>query len=339
MARRVIKYGGGGVVVFTILWMVVAGGIKAYLAAHPPKVPPTVRYGVLPKIVFPEKKKESKTFVSEMANDELPKFADQAKVYVIYRPISRFLALEEDTKAAKEMGFTAQPIETSQNSGIYEFKNEVLNQTLVMNVPEGSFKLSYPYTQDQMLQNPEKVPSKEEAVMAAEGFLEGANKLLADLKNGEKKITYWKIEYDGLKQVTSQAEANVARVDFFRQPLGENLKIMPADVNRAAVSVVVSGATVEGKKIIEVTYKYAKIDRESFETYPIKSSQEAWKDLEAGNYWPATDTAAKEVTIRKMTMAYFEPVTLTNYLQPIFVFEGDGGFMAFVPAIVEKYLK
>jgi len=45
---------------------------------------------------------------------------------------------------------------------------------------------------------------------------------------------------------------------------------------------------------------------------------------------------AGQVTIRNIYLAYFEPVTLTNYLQPIFVFEGDNNFVAYVPAISTK---
>jgi hypothetical protein len=37
-------------------------------------------------------------------------------------------------------------------------------------------------------------------------------------------------------------------------------------------------------------------------------------------------------------LAYYEPVTLTQYLQPIYVFKGDNNFIAYVPAISDKYI-
>jgi hypothetical protein len=155
--------------------------------------------------------------------------------------------------------------------------------------------------------------------------------------DGVKNVSFWRIEADGLKQVNSASEANVAKVDFNREEIPGEFKIMEADVNSASISVLVSGSSVEGKKILEVAYKYADIDRESFSTYPIKTPSEAWDEFSSGNYWPALDSGDSQTIIRKMYLAYFEPVTLTNYLQPIYVFEGDGNFIGYLPAIADGY--
>lgn len=339
VSRNLIKYGGSGIIVFLILWTLLVAGVKAYRAAHPPYTPPTVRYGILPKIVFPEKIFEKKELVLELPNDSLPKFKDQARVYVVYRPLNTFLALEEESKTALKFNFSGKPIEQGSGSGIYQFKNDQLNQTLTINVLDGSFKISYPYLTDQMILSSGLVPAKDEAIETAKSYLEGGGKLTADLVEGEKRVSFWKIEDNELRPVEAQAEANIVRVDFFRKNLPEEMRIVAADFGRASVSVLISGATVEGKKIVEVSYKQTNIDRESFETYPIKAATAAWEDLKVGNYWPAADNSSKKVAIRKMYLAYFEPVTLTNYMQPIFVFEGDNNFVAYVPAVTEKWVK
>ncbi len=333
----IIKYGGGLVVLFTIGYILIGMAIKAYLAAHPPYIPPDVKFGLLPKTVFPEKSFVKKNFVAELPNDSLPKFKDQAKVYIIARPDSTFLALEEDTKSAKQFGFVTKP--TELRYGVYEFKNSNLNQTLTMNVLDGSFKLKYPYEDDQLLLNPSSMPTKEEAILLAKQFLDNGGKFKSDLDEGNKKISYWKIGFDGLKSVSSLSDANIIRVDFFRKTLENDIKIVSSDINSASVSVLLSGAQVEGKKIVEISYKYADIDRELFSTYPIKTADEAWRDLKSGNYWPAYDTGDDNVTIRNMYLAYYEPSNLTNYLQPIYVFEGDKNFVAYVTAVVDKYTK
>lgn len=337
MSRNLIKYGGSGLVVFLILWSVITGAIKAYKAAHPPYIPPTVKYGMMPKIVFPEKQFSKKNFTFEFPNDSAPKFKDQAKVFIIYRPNSSFLALEDDTKTAADFGFTTSPAEIKE--GVYEFKNDNLNRKLTMNVLDGSFKMEYPYLSDQMLLTPGNVPTKDSAINIASSFLKSGNKYAPDIEQGDKKVSYWKIEYDGLKAASSQSDANIARVDFYRKNLEENTQILSPDVNKASVSVLVSGSSVDNKKVVQVDYKYANIDRESFSTYPIKTSEDALAELKAGNYWPAVDVSSQNVIIRKMYLAYFEPVTLTNYMQPIYVFEGDNNFVAYVPAIVDKYIQ
>lgn len=337
MARKLIKFGGVGLMGFTVLWMTTTTAITAWKAAHPPYVRPDLRYNQLPKTVFPERKTTKKNFVAELPNDKFPVFKDQTRVYFIARPDTTFLALEQDKTTAKSLGFTSEPRQIS--SGIYEFENPTLNQKLTMNVLDGSFKVKYPYETDQMLMNPERVPGREEAINIAKNYLAKASKLPVDLEGGEKKVSYWKIQFDGLKAVASQSEANVARVDFFRKELENDLGIVTTDINSAAVSIIVTGSQVEGRKVVEVMYKYTNVDRELFGTYYIKTPEEAFADLKLGYYWPASDTTNESVKIRKIYLAYFEPVTLTNYLQPIYVFEGDNDFVAYQPAIPSTYIQ
>lgn len=336
--RKIIKYGGVGILGFTFAYIFIGMAIAAYLRAHPPYVPPDVKFGLLPKTVFPEKKFEKKNFTAELPNDKFPVYKDQAKVFVITRPDNTFLALDQDTITAKDFGFVSKPTEVKY--GVYEFKNDSLNQTLTMNVLDGSFMLRYPYENDQLLLNPEKMPTRDEAITIAKGYLAGANKFPLDIaEGGERKVSYWKIGFEGLKSVSSLSEANIIKVDFFRKSITDDLKILSSDINGASVSVLVTGSQMEGKKIVEVSYKYANIDRELFSTYPIKTPEQAWNDLKIGNYWPASDVETNNVTIRKMYLAYFEPVSLTNYLQPIYVFEGDGKFAAYVPAVTDNFIK
>lgn len=334
-SRKLIKYGGGGVLALGFGLMLISSAYKAYRVIHPVYVPPTTRYGRLPKIVFPEKTFTKKTFTLQLANEVFPKFKDQAKVYVIYQPIKDFLALEYYSKVASDLGFKTSGRETSL--GVYEFRDNN-NRVLTINVLDGSFRLSYPYQNDQVLLKPEKVPNSQEAVSVAKSFLQSGNRLGKDLEEGEQKVSFWRIENGGLKSVPAQSEANAVRVDFYRTDLEKDIKIVQSEVNRAAVSVLVSGATVSGKQIIEVDYKYANIDRESFETYPIKKVEVAWEELQAGKYWPAFDIVKDSVIIREVSLGYFEPVVAVNFLEPVYVFKGEGGFTAYVPAITDQWL-
>lgn len=336
MSRNIIKYGGVMVLLVVFLWMSITTGYKIYRATHPEYVAPTQKYGILPAIIFPEKEKTNKNFSFEFANDTIPKFNDQAKVYFIYRSSSSIMALENDKRTAEKFEFVEEPTEIK--TGIYEFKNSALNKTLTMNVLNGSFKITYPYMDDQLLLNPKNMPSKNEAIDIASSYLEGGDKLTEDLENGEKKVTYWKIQNGSLIAANSQSEANLARVDFYRSKL-DDLEVVSENEGQASVSVLVSGSEVADKEVLEVDYKDLNVDKESYSTYPLKTAQEAVEDLKAGNYWPVTDIAASQVTIRDVYLAYFEPVILTNYLQPIFVFKGDNNFTAYVSAISSKSVK
>ena len=104
-SRNVIKYGGVGLVGFLFFYWGMGLAIKAYQMAHPPYVAPTVRYGVIDKVFFPEKEFQKKEFVAELPNDAFPSYKDQANVYFIYRSKSIIGALDEGKKTAASMNF------------------------------------------------------------------------------------------------------------------------------------------------------------------------------------------------------------------------------------------
>jgi hypothetical protein len=189
-----------------------------------------------------------------------------------------------------------------------------------------------------MLLTPDKMPSQSEAILIATKFLENGEKYTEDLENGEKEVTYWNIEGDSLKPVSSQSEANVAKVDFYREEL-DGKSVLSSNFGRASVSILVSGSKLEAKKIIGVNFKDMSINKESYSTYPIKTSQDIIDSLNSGNYWIAQDATSDSVVVRKIYLAYFEPINLTNYLQPIFVAEGDNNFVAYMPAISSSQIK
>ncbi len=335
-SRKIIKFGGIGLIAISLLWSISKVMYKAYTVAHPPYYPPTIAYGILPKITFLEQKTELKTFTFELPNDEIPTFSDQSRVYIIYRPNTTFLALEEDKKTAASFGFEMKPVEVKP--GIYEFRDDVLNKILTVNVLDGDFKMRYPYLTDQLLLVSEELPTKDKAIELASNFLSQGNKLTDDLINGQKRVTYWKIQNGAITATESQSQANAVRVDLFRNDLN-GLKLLSSNYDKTSVSILISGSKTQSRKIIEFNFKDINIDRESFATYPIKTAQEAINSINSGNYWTAVNVENKDVVIRRMYLAYFEPNALTNYLQPIFVFEGDNGFVAYVPAIKSEYLK
>ena len=299
-SRKIIKFGSLGMGVFLLLWVGIGAAIKAYQKAHPPYMAPTVRFGVLDKIVFPQKEFQKKNFRAELPNDEFPTFKDQANVYVVYRPKSPVRALEFGKRTAALMDFTDEPQQIS--TGVYRFSDHKQSRSLEMNVLEGSFKMSYPYLTDQLLQNPEKMPSREEAISQAKAFLQKAEKLSPDLENGTQEVSFWKINYNGLQRVEGLSEANIVRVDFFREKLADGITIVSTNPQESPVSVLVSGSTVNSKKIVEVNYKHVEIDtaENSASTYPIKTVQQAFEELKAGNYWPASDGNGQDIVIRKV---------------------------------------
>lgn len=336
-SRQLIKYGGSFLIAFVILWSIGSMAYKAYRLAHPIYIAPTVKYGMLPKIVFPENNFEKKNFTFEFTNDRVPTFSDQAKVYIIYRSTTKIIALEQGKEIARQFGFEDEPLEVKE--GVYEFKNEKTNKILTMDVLAGDFKFKFPYLEDESVLEAKNVPDKTKAIEIAKSFLESGQKFTEDLQNGEQEISYWNIVDGKLNKVLAQSEAHIVKVDFYRKKLDDKFDITSAKIGEAPVSVWVSGSDIKDKEIVEANFKYANIDRESFSTYPIKTVEQVMTELQSGNYWSSSDIPEKQVIIRNIELIYYEPITLTQYVQPLYIFKGDNNFSAFVPAILDSYVQ
>ena len=297
---------------------------------------PNVKYGILDRITFPEREIGSKAFVFELPQDSVPKFSDKAKVYTVYRSNKSFLALEIEKEMAKKMGFVKEAIQISNE--VYEFDNDY-NQKLKINIMDGSFQIIYPYQNDQLLLAETNSPDKEKSVSLIKDFLERSERWRDDFDTSQAKITFLKYSGVNLSEVSGRSEANFTRIDLPRKMIDDKYKIVSINPNKSPVSALLSSSTTRGRDIVEMDYKYTEIQRESFATYPIIDTNKAIAKLKAGNYWPANDVSSENVIIRRISLAYFEPATLTNFMQPIFVFEGDGGFVAYVEAVTDEFTK
>jgi hypothetical protein len=331
-SRKVIKSGSTGLVIFFV-FLFFFKTISTFFKNKKTEVErPNVKYGILSKIVFPQKEFTAKEFSFEFPQDKIPSFDDKAKVYAVYRSNKSFLALEIEKEMANKMGFVKEPLQINNN--IYEFENDY-NQKLRSNIFDGSFTLTYPYQNDELMLAETNAPEEEKAMGKLESFLGNAERWRDDFDVEESKITFLKYEGNNLTEVSGLSEANFTKVDLTRKKVDNNFKIVSVDPNQSAVSALLSSSTTRGRDIIDLKYRYTEIQRESFATYPIIDANNAIAQLKAGNYWPANDIGPANIIIRRMYLAYFEPASLTNFMQPIFVFEGDGGFVAYIEAIEE----
>jgi len=135
------------------------------------------------------------------------------------------------------------------------------------------------------------------------------------------------------------------RVDLFRKdkeeelPTGEKttMKIVTVGGETSPVNVIISGQTGD-KKTIQANYYYSQILGEDFATYALKSIDAAWKELTAGGGFIAKRTPNQTVVVRRANLAYFESNSQQLFLQPVYVFEGDGGFTAYVAAVDPSFV-
>ncbi|MFH1601947.1 MAG: hypothetical protein ABIB61_03260 [Candidatus Shapirobacteria bacterium] len=339
ITRQSVKYGLFAIATIVFLrtgWSMFQAYWKAKHPAPPP--PPTVAFGQLPKLDFGETKpRPNKEFILETIEGGLPQLNAQAPVFFIPALQSKFLALENTNKIAQNLGFSPNPEKISND--LYRYYNQKVNITLKINALTKTFIYSYPYLQDQTLAH-QFIPAQGELVERGLDFLALISQVHPDIDGAGAKITLWKIIEGKTEPAVSLSEANLAQIDFYRQPINGEYPIYPKSLDQANISLLLSGDR-GAHQVVEARYTYFFVDLEKKATYPLKPPAEAWQEILDGDYHLAKfdqGVESKTIPVRRIYLAYFDPHYPTNFLQPIYVFEGDYSFTAFVPAISNEWV-
>lgn len=339
--RKGVKYGSIGIVVFLILRFAFHTAVDYWRERNPPPPPPpTVAFGNLPEIEFPDQESlpEEIIYKLETAEGIIPQAEDIGKVYTITKTNPSLLGLDRAKTLAGKIGFASEPTQITPR--LYRFTSQTTPvTTLEMDTVTGYFTLKYDYRNDQSILAEKKLPSDEQAVTEAERFLTTLTILEEDIKDGEGKVSYYRFSPDKLLPAISLSEADFVRVDLFRQLLDEK-QIISEEPGNSLIHFILSGSRERLRRIIEVKYVYSPLERENFATYPLKSASVAWTELNSGQAHIAElgDNQNGQVTIRRIYLAYYESEEPQNFLQPIFVFEGDKNFSAYVPAVDPEWV-
>jgi hypothetical protein len=302
----------------------------------PPPPTPTVSFGNLPKIPYPDTPTPPKfNFVLETPDGGLPKFATLAKVYFMPKSSSNLLSITNAKDKAKRMGFSKEPSQTTPT--ILQFAHPKAPATLVLNAITGVFSISYDLKADPTAVQ-KLPPTADKATSMAKSFLKSADTLPDDLTG---PVTNKYIKFDGANLVPalSLSDAKLIEVDLYRKDY-DKLPVLSPKTDKANVWFMIDGSEDRENQIIAAEYYYYPVDETKYATYPIKTAQEAWNDLTAGNYYPVDpgeNNEGDELKIRRVYLAYFDPNVETQFMQPVVVFEGDRNFKAYVTAITGKY--
>jgi hypothetical protein len=334
--RKIIRYG-----IFFVIFLMVGKvmldiGIRAYRKIFPaPPPPPTVTYGKLPKLPFPDQTKPNLFFTLETPEGGLPKITGQAKVYLMPKISSSLLALDSAKERASSLGFS--PFEQKVSETIYRFQNKVSPATLEMNIVTGIFSISYDLKVDSSPIS-RKPPAPEISASLARSYLSSANLLPSDL-TGPTSSEFLKLESDKFVPTLSLSDSNLIKVSFFRKNY-DNFSSLTANPKQANVWLMISGASEREKQIVAAEFHYFSVDESQFSTYPLKTSEKVWEEFNSGKYYLASLGTNKEgdnIKIRRVYLAYYDPGVVADFFQPIVVFEGDKDFKGYIPAVTSDY--
>ena len=323
-----------------ILWNLF---VDYWKRTHPPgPPPPTVGFGILPNLNFPDQDDEEKPkeYILEMAGS-LNDSVDQIKVFFMPKPAVSLLTDQKVKEIAAKYGFIFSPEIISGE--LYRFtKTQPLDMSMEIDAAFLTFSISSNYlTKPELLMTSgnRKLPEEFEASDRVKKFLTDGTLMPKDVATSSGKITYKKSLGGELSSAYSLSDADFVQVDLNRAPIDDLYVIYTPSGEKGVISAIITGALSGNNSLVEIDYNYHEVDYTTFETYPLRGVRSAWKMVQSGEAYVASGQNLERAVIREVELAYYDDFTYQPFLQAVYVFKGDDNFLAFVNAIHPNYLE
>ena len=100
---------------------------------------------------------------------------------------------------------------------------------------------------------------------------------------------------------------------------------------------MIAGGSFQAQ-IIQGKFAHQEISDEK-ETYPIKTADKAFEELQQGKAFIASyEGEDKNISIKKISLGYYIEDERQLYLTPIYVFFGNDNFLAYITAVTDEWL-
>ncbi len=342
-ARKTINWSIIAVIGYIFLRIFWGVFLSVYLAVFPPKAPPPNHaFGRLPPIRFPAPvASPSGTLVYRLETIEgtVPTASASAYVYFMPKLGSNLLALSKAQTFAKRLGLEITPIPDEKNKNVYRFDDATLQlRHLWYDIVSNNFILKYSFENDAGLFLERNQPTAQAAQSEARTMLQTYGLFPSDFTGGQINIQFYKATESTLSLVASLSQADAVRVNFYRPNIADT-PVISSVPGEAPISLLFSGSKNTKKRLIQFMYTYWPVDYQTWATYGIKPSSQAWTELQNGNGYIVRYPKNMVATVRSVYLAYYDSIAPQTYLQPLFVFEGDDGFLAYVPAILAEWVE
>ncbi len=339
ISRKAIKFGAVGLVVLMLIPGAIALAKKYWAQTHPAPPPaPTVKYGKLPEIVFPSKDTDvTPEYKLETIQGGLPSLVSVAKVYVVGVNKARLVSLDKLRQQAGVLGFSNDLIPLDEQT--YKFVHPSLPAEIVFNIITGTVAYRWDWTTEPKIYSSHEVPQTAEAIASSRSLLTRMGLLTSELASGDPKVLYLVASGSAITPIDTPYQANFTRVDFFR-PNKDTMPVVTGGGDTSPVSVLFSGVrdpNTGAQRVAQLSYQFSPTLDNDFATYPLRPISQAWDELLQGQGYIARKAGPK-VIVRLAYLAYYESSDPQGFLQPVYVFEGDGAFKAYVPAISHDYV-
>ena len=303
-----------------------------YLPGLPPVIEqPTLAFGPLPKIAFPETTVSSSNFSYTLDTEtgSLPQDTPRLiKVYSVAQLATDLLALDRAKNLAGSLGFnkTPQAILATQ----YRFNDDKNGGELIVDLDTGNFKYRRNIaagTRDNF-EDIEDFINEDYQGRIFKNFLNSKGLLKDQLKAGKTTSSYNNVV---------KKDSNLVTVNLWQESI-EDFPIVTPKFTEGLIKGVGTNDRDDANKFIALDYIFWPIDLENFGTYPIKNATEAFEEFKNGDGFIAIEPRSSSASITKVYLGYYLDEVYANYLQPVYVFEGPG-FAGMVSAIKSEIVE
>lgn len=313
--------------------------VEEYKRLHPPVIKeyPNYLFGKIPKIEFPKEEEPRRKFTLEIASGFFPATPEVVKVYN-YKTFKAagFDPVQSARDFAKKNNFSGGEIKINDEEYAFIDKNNRLKK-MIINVVDKTFKIQSDLKTDYSLLTTYNLPSPEEAINFSFRFLQQNGLWTPKDVNNKPQILYYKITPQGeLSKTILPYEANLIKVVYSRDKIDNQNTFFPK-TDEGIVSFLLAGGKDGNPVIAQMKYAYFEIDEVNFGKYLTRPPNEAWIELlEKKEGYISSQGELGQPIVRSVYLGYYDSLDGKNYLQPVWVFEGDKGFIGFVPAVLPK---
>ncbi|MCR4263688.1 MAG: hypothetical protein NUV98_03130 [Candidatus Roizmanbacteria bacterium] len=291
-----------------------------------PTPTPSVLYGKLPHVNYPDSKQYPTNLELETIEGGPPVSTTSASVYFVPRKAPNLFSRRNAENFAEKLGFTEEPAE--QGPTMLTFTDSETRDALVIDIATNNFRLRRNFV-DTSVFTSESLPNEAQLQNLAQEYFQSINVWSSSL--AKSTVAYYAFQGSDIVEVDRARDAQLARVYFLRPKIGE-YPIVTANVDKSETYLLFAADSRRVTTVLEASFQNFPADERASSTYPTISGQQAWEKLVSGEGYVAVP-AGDSVTVREGYLAYYQDAEYQSYLQPVYVFEGDGGFVGMVSAI------
>lgn len=263
---------------------------------------------------------------------------ESARVFYLPLGSTRLGYLQNIYLAAKNLGFDTDITKHKANDTEAIFENN--EQKYSVNIINFNFEYKYNFEEHPELFEKINIPSTHEIKERAKEFLTKMGRYPEELAQGKENIIFFAYDASSkeFKKVNRPSEANAVEIDLYRPDLDGVSTVYPKYFNSA--NYVVMTLKDEEYKVIKAQIKFFEKEDARYGIYPLRSGAQALADLKQQKGLIVSAGANNNnIIIKKMFLGYLDPDKYHPYLEPVYVFLGDKGFVAYLQAVKEEYIK